>query len=95
MQEAYSACLESPTRVLFLDKNRKAMVTNVSAKIKTQHRKSCLMLVVHPSVDPKDLWIKAGDGKQWSLRLLEGRAIPDVQVPAEVDFFSGRQLIPN
>ena len=51
------------------------------------------MLVIHPSLDPADLWVKSGNGKQWSLHLLEGEAIPQVEVPDDVDHFSGSVLL--
>ena len=46
-----------------------------------------MLLVVRPSTDPDDLWIQAGDGKKWGLRLMSGNTVPDAEVPEVVDHF--------
>ena len=89
MQKAYDRWLDAPTRILVLDKARRAQVMNAGRKSEKTLKKTCLLLVIHPSLDPSDLWIQSGSGKKWALRLLEGRAIPDVGVPEVVDHFSG------
>jgi len=93
MNEAYQQWVSNPTRVLVLDKARKAQVMQPGKKSQAQLKKTCLMLVIHPSLDPADLWVKSGNGKQWSLHLLEGEAIPQVEVPDDVDHFSGSVLL--
>ena len=48
------------------------------------------MLKVHPSIDANDLWIQAGDGKRWLLKLMRGEnTLQDLDVPEEVDHFTG------
>ena len=89
MLAAYNGWLEEPTRTLVLDKKRQAKVANVKDKSHTQLRKTCLMLVVHPALDPSDLWIQAGDGKKWNLQLLSGDALPPADLPPAVDHFPG------
>ena len=89
MQENYQKWLSEPTRVLVLDKVRKAVVTRPSEKSERTLKKTCLLLVVHPSLQPEDLWIKSGSGKRWSLRLLEGSQELEVPIPEEVDHFAG------
>ena len=89
MQAAYNEWMSNPTRVLVLDKKKKAQVLRPGKKSQNQLKKTCLMLMLHPSLEASNLWIRSGTGKQWSLRLLEGQSIPNVAVPDEVDHFSG------
>lgn len=88
-QRSYDQWKAEETRVLVLDKKRKAVVTNVARKNLQTLKKTCLLLMVHPATDPQDLWIQAGDGKQWLLKLMKGQAIPDAPLPMEVDHFPG------
>lgn len=87
--QAYGSWLAAVDKVLILDKQKKAVVKNPSSRSERTLKKKCLMLVVHPSNDVNNLWIKAGNGKKWNLRLLRGQVAVDASVPAEVDHFSG------
>ena len=89
MQKNFEEWSSAQTRMLVLDKKRHAQVVNVSKKSTHQLKRTCLMLVLHPSLEPANLRISSGNGKQWSLRLLEGKSIPNVDVPEVVDHFPG------
>ena len=89
MHTAYQEWLKTPERTLILDKKRHSVVKNPGSKSKPWLKRNCLMLVVHPSVESKDLWITAGNNKKWDLRLMRGVPVSDDNLPAEVDHFSG------
>lgn len=89
MKKKYDQWLASPTRLLVLDKKRKAQVVHPAKKSQSHLKKTCLLLVLHPSMNPADLWIRSGEGKQWRLRLLEGQKVPEVGIPEVMDHFSG------
>ena len=86
---AHQAWMNDSERVLVLDKKKQAIVKNPEKKSQNTLKRTCLALVVHPSVDASDLWIKAGTGKKWALKLLRGESINDIPIPAEVDHFPG------
>lgn len=87
---AYEKWLEATTKVLILDKKKQAVVKNPGMKSAATLRRTCLMLKVHPSIDANDLWIQAGDGKRWLLKLMRGEnTLQDLDVPEEVDHFTG------
>ena len=89
MNQAFEEWASTPTRVLLLDKKRKARVVNVAAKSTSQMKKTCLVLVLHPALEPENLRIQAGHGKNWNLRLLEGQSVPDVDAPDVINHFPG------
>lgn len=84
-QKLYETWLKTQERVLVLDKKKQAVVKNPGSKAEATLRRTCLLLVVHPSCEPDDLWIK-----KWLLKLLQGQKVDDVAVPKEVDHFEGR-----
>ena len=88
-KESYQEWLKASERVLVLDKKKEAVVKNPEKKSQSTLKRTCLALVVHPAVDPSDLWIRAGTGKKWTLKLLRGQTAYGTDLPAEVDHFPG------
>ena len=86
---AHEAWMNDREKVLILDKKKQALVKHPEKKSQATLRRTCLALVIHPATDPDDMWIKAGTGKKWALKLLRGESIHDVAVPKEVDHFGG------
>ena len=91
-QQAYEEWVKTQERVLVLDKKKEAVVKNPGSRSEATLKRNCILLTVHPSTDPDDLWIKSGNGKKWSLKLLQGEKIEDVALPKEVDHFGGLVL---
>ena len=85
-QQAYEQWLQGRTRLLILDKKKQAVVKNPAGKSAATLRRTCLMIHVHPSTSPDDLWVQAGDSK----KLMRGENnVKDLPVPEEVDHFTG------
>ena len=86
---AHEAWKKTQERILVLDKKKEATVKNPEKKKLTNLKKTCLALVIHPSDDPCDLWIKAGTGQKWALKLLRGSVLNDAPIPEGMDHFAG------
>lgn len=86
---AYESWMSDSERVLVLDKSKQAVVKNPEKKSQATLKRTCIALVIHPAIDSNDLWIKAGTGKKWTLKLLRGMSAYDTAIPAEIDHFAG------
>ena len=88
-KEAFVAWKKMDEKILVLDKKKQAVVKNPETKSKATLKRTCMALVLHPSEDPEELWIRAGTGQKWTLKLLRGNVQHDAPIPAGMDHFEG------